>query len=1250
MVDVAISSRSTSSDQQDRKRSHKSSVQMGQVQAKMIISIWKMEHQRYFTLTFSTPSLTPSVTRRSTARMVTRTPKTSSTSPSSYTSSPSPGSVQIAKQKCTHCGSNTSTSSPSGVGMVPISLTSSASVPSVLEKTMRMKDAMLNALDIPLYAMWKDGSLGFPNKAATRMLLKNMDATTSEFYDPLSRFTGYTEDFSRRLENEEYPITELLRTQKSFQGRRIGTYNPAGRKVIWDVNGEPIYDEKGEFVAGLISLKDVTRYTEYIKYQSEQNEEKFRLICDAMPEMLWRCDGETGLCGRFSFVLDFWLTNNLPDWWSKRWYDYTGLTPEQSLGPAWGNSFHPDDMGETLKRWSHACKTGGEYQTEYRCKRRDGEWRWMLGRALPLRDIKTGKILKWFGTCTDIHDLVETKQRLKRYQERLSSVVCHARVTIWAINRACQVTFIEGPPAPSLTGATLSHENLMGRNLFDYFDTQAPWMRQILTEPIQALLAGEAEEKITEHQDPLNGRFYRNRMAPIFEKIKNAAGEEIRRLSGVVGTSFDVTEIKKRTEELKAQERENDRLLVAETAAKDASRLKSQFLANMSHEIRTPIAGVIGMSEILLDTDLDEEQIDCAENIQRSANGLLTVINDILDLSKVESGRLDIEEVQFSLSIVIRDVSKMLSFAAERKNLMFLEDIQIGQKEDLIVLGDPGRCRQILTNLLTNSIKFTFGGHVKLSVRVKEETTEAIIILFVVEDTGIGIEEEVRKKLFKPFSQADSSTARRFGGTGLGLTISKNLVDLMHGGIQLDSTLGSGTTAQFWIPFNKPQFISKKTPLVDISSLSQRLQSEFSISQCDSDPDRGRGTPPQSPMETNNHRPKSNKDRTVASSTQSFDKLEKSQRKEFHVLVVEDNAINQQIALKTVKKLGFSVNAVWNGKQALEYLTQEYTLERPKPDIILMDVQMPILDGCRATHLIRHHQPYATLPGLRETPIVAMTASAIQGDREKCERAGMDDYLAKPVRSSVLETMLDKWAIRSRIADGGVRNFQSQHSDHDSNCTDWHPSVTFAGSQNTTTTGARVPNELSTDPILPVLETEGDRGLRRVAAEEKAIELRNDKLLSAAGKSHIHSTPQSSVESKVNDLAPEALTEANMSKLGEQQWNRQVALENDQSAQKHAASLSVLVSSAGDEDNASDEVVASTSGSASRPVSHDSISSPPLNAGSISAALSQLPSPTTPTALKTPNSTSDGARKSLSRGVSSRTVTEDNYSKASKKP
>ena len=400
----------------------------------------------------------------------------------------------------------------------------------------------------------------------------------------------------------------------------------------------------------------------------------------------------------------------------------------------------------------------------------------MLGRALPLRDAETGKITKWFGTCTDIHDLVEARQIAKRTREQLLNVIKHALVTVWAVNRNRELTFLEGDLMWDENSDC--EETSIGKNIYTVFGQhKGKDHLPLYQEPIDRILGGEDSERISEHFIDGNKRWYRTRFVPMLRNPAISRSSDASNIEGVIGISMDVTELKDREAELQSQEQENYRLHSAELAAKEASRLKSQFLANMSHEIRTPIAGVIGMSELLIDTKLDEEQRECAENIQRSANGLLTVINDILDLSKVESGRLDVEEVQFSLSVVIRDVSKMLSFAAGRKNLAFESNIQLGGPEDMIVMGDPGRLRQILTNLLTNSIKFTSVGSVTLAVAISSETDDTLEVVFTVEDTGIGIEEEVRKRLFQPFSQADSSTARRFGGTGLGLTICKNVSD-----------------------------------------------------------------------------------------------------------------------------------------------------------------------------------------------------------------------------------------------------------------------------------------------------------------------------------------------------------------------------------------------------------------------------------------------------------------------------------------
>ena len=766
VVNVVLNSQYIGHGNHSSSRSPMSSSSNVLTDVKMIISIWTMETQRYFTLTFtSTSNTATSSTRTHHPRAISRSSTQGALSPPPLSNPSSPTSPGF----CSNCGSSqgATLTTPAGIHLSlspfpPLGAPDKSDValsPSVLHKTTRMKDAIINAMEIPVLAMWKDETVAIPNKAASKLMQQVADPISEDAYDLLSRFKLYTEDFQRELKVDEHPIIKLCRTQTPFVKCKIGLIDSNLKRRQYDVGGEGVFDEKtGGFLFGIVTLQDVTEYTDIIKTQSEENDQQFQLICDTMPQMLWTTTAE-----------------GLHDWFSRRWYDYTGLSVQQSIGLGWQNPFHEDDMRQTYKKWNHSLATGDEYSVEYRCRRHDGAWRWMLGRALPLRDQKTGKIVKWFGTCTDIHDLVEARLAAKRTREQLLNVIKHAHVTVWAVNKNRILTFLEGKLMWDDDEEDVSSDSI-GKHVSEVFGKhQGKVDLPMYMNPVNEILDGQAREMVHEHHIDGNGRWFRTRFVPILGKKRDGGTEDENYVDGVIGVSMDVTELKDREAELQSQEKENIRLLSAETAAKEASRLKSQFLANMSHEIRTPIAGVIGMSELIIDTDLDVEQRECAENIQRSANGLLTVINDILDLSKVESGRLDIEEVQFSLSVVTRDVCKMLSFAAGRKNLAFESNIQIGTDEDLIVIGDPSRVRQILTNLLTNSIKFTSEGFVKLAVKVKKETSEIVQVLFSVEDTGIGIEEEVRKRLFKPFSQADSSTARRFGGTGLGLTICKNV-------------------------------------------------------------------------------------------------------------------------------------------------------------------------------------------------------------------------------------------------------------------------------------------------------------------------------------------------------------------------------------------------------------------------------------------------------------------------------------------
>ena len=418
--------------------------------------------------------------------------------------------------------------------------------------------------------MWKDQSVGIPNDALMKLSPTSSGGAGEDGRNFLAGFQVWNEDFTRLLDMDEWPMIKLLRQEKCSAGSRFGLKDPrTGAPIIFDSNCECVRDEEtGEFLGGIIVLKDVTEYLDKIAAQKQQTSEQFESVANMIPQMVWTTTPKGDV-----------------EWWSKRWYEYTGLTPEVSLGQLWVRYFHPEDMPAAADRFAHSLSTGEDYVTEYRCKRRDGVWRWFLGRARALRN-SDGDIVRFFGTCTDIHDAVETREAAKRTKEHLLRVIETSQVTLWTVDRDRNITLLEGSLMWETEDQSIKKEDVIGRNIYEIFEGLKPAEEtEFYRKPIEDILSGRSAHATTEQQIAMTGRWFRTRYSPLLRATRYGGVEGDSYMDGVIGISMDVTELRKREEELRIQEKENVKLSSKALAAKEASRMKSQFLANMSHEV-----------------------------------------------------------------------------------------------------------------------------------------------------------------------------------------------------------------------------------------------------------------------------------------------------------------------------------------------------------------------------------------------------------------------------------------------------------------------------------------------------------------------------------------------------------------------------------------------------------------------------------------------------------------------------------------
>jgi len=744
--------------------------------------------------------------------------------------------------------------------------------------------------------------------------------------------------------------------------------------------------------------------------------------------------------------------------WSMEMYRIFGRDPAQ--GPASSQAFfaylHADDRDRIVAGYGEAFGAGQSFELQYRIVADDGAVRHLQGIGQ-----HTGQG-RYVGTVQDVTSQREAQEALRAAEERFRGAFEQAPIGMglaaldggWLrVNRKlCEITGYTQVELLALSFQAITHPEDLHAELT----------------ALDRMLAGEIEtyEMEKRNLDKTGNVVWINLSVSL---VRDEAGEPVHFVRQVE----DITERKRLTLELAA----------ARDQALEASRLKSEFLANMSHEIRTPLNGMLGMTALLMDTELGVEQHRFADAARVSGEVLLVLLNDILDFSKIEAGHLELETVDFDLRAMLEDVASLLSLPAHNKGLELACGLPDAMPRSL--RGDPVRLRQIVTNLVANAVKFTATGEVLLDASIEDQDEETATFCFRVIDTGIGIAAADQAGLFKSFAQVDASTTRRFGGTGLGLAISRQLVEMMGGEIGVHSQPGQGSTFWFTVPLRKSQLVSADPPeaglvgrrmlIVDDNATNRTILTRFlqgwgirsqavdgavqarhalvasvekqdpfdvvmldlNMPECDgitlaagiaADPtfalvkmilltSSGHGGEARQARQAgiDGYLPKPIRqselydclialiDQSPPATTSPVPALAAppSPASSGHVLLAEDNEINQLVATTMLQKLGYRVDVVTDGAQAVKAATQTAY------QAIIMDCQMPVLDGYQGTQEICRLQD-----GSPRTPIIALTASAMSTDQQRCLAAGMDDYLTKPLTAQGLSDALTTWALQ----------------------------------------------------------------------------------------------------------------------------------------------------------------------------------------------------------------------------------------------